>query len=302
LGRHVIRELLEHDYDVLSLDKVAPQSKVCPSWIADLTRASDIYQALKGCDGIVHLGAYQAPNLAPDTEIFANNVTATYNVLKAATDLGVKKIVISSSIAAFGFIYAYRPWPPDYLPLDEDHPGKPQDPYGLSKVVGERIADSFAATHQVTISSLRFPGINFDITYTDFRERHRDPEARRWGLWSYIDARDTASACRLALEATFQGHEVFLAAAPTSAMNLDTNELIRKYLPEVKKVKEGRKGNWSCVDSAKAEKMLGFRARHTWEKHLGKQTCSGRSSSDAPSPLSSPPTGGEGGVRGKRSE
>ena len=51
-------------------------------------------------------------------------------------------------------------------------------------------------------------------------------------------------------------------------MNLDTNDLIRKYLPEVKKIKEGLKGNWSCMASAKAEKVLGFHARHTWEKYL----------------------------------
>lgn len=50
--------------------------------------------------------------------------------------------MIASSTAAFGFIYAKNLWAPDYLPLDESHPSKPQDSYGLSKVVGEQIADS----------------------------------------------------------------------------------------------------------------------------------------------------------------
>lgn len=66
--------------------------------------------------------------------------------------------MIASSTAAFGFIYAKNLWAPDYLPLDESHPSKPQDSYGLSKVVGEQIADSIATAHEVmTISSLRFP-------------------------------------------------------------------------------------------------------------------------------------------------
>src|SRR5687768_8874219 len=97
LGQHVIEELLSHDYQVLSLDLVRPAVKLCPSWIADLRSSGDLYQALTDAYAVVHLGAYQAPGLAPDAEVFSNNVTATYNVLKAAGDLGVKKTVMASS-------------------------------------------------------------------------------------------------------------------------------------------------------------------------------------------------------------
>lgn len=268
LGQHVIRELLSHDKEVLSLDRAVPQTKICPSWIADLTRAGDIYEGLKGADGIIHLGAYQAPNLAPDSETFSNNVTATYNVFKAVCDLGVPKVVVASSTAAFGFLYAPCFWPPDYLPLDENHPCKPQDPYGLSKVVGEKIADSFATTHQIKIASLRFPGVNFDLSYESFAERWQDPVFRLGRFWSYIDARDAATACRLALEANFIGHEIFVVAAPTSTMDRPTDDLIREHLPGVRKNKEGLKGNWSGVDSSKAEKILGFKAQHVWKNYI----------------------------------
>jgi len=268
LGGHVIRDLLEHGHEALSLDRVAPQTKLCPSWLADLTTYGDIYQALKGAQGIIHLGAYQAPNLAPDSETFSNNVTATYNVIKVASELGVKKVIVASSTAAFGFLYAHKPFLPDYLPLDETHPCRPQDPYGLSKLVGEKIADSFASTHEIAIASLRFPGVNFDLSYQSFAEKWQDPSFRLGRFWSYIDARDSAAACRLALEASFKGHEIFLVAAPTSTMNVPTYDLIRQYLPGVKKVKEGLQGNWSGVDSTKAQKTLGFEARHAWENYL----------------------------------
>ena len=183
LGQFVIRELLAHRYEVLSLDRVPPREKLCPAWIADLRHAGDLFEAAKGAYGIIHLGAYQAPNLAPDAEIFNNNVTSTYNLLRAAADSGVKKVVIASSTAAFGFIYAKNLWAPDYLPLDESHPSKPQDSYGLSKVVGEQIADSIVAVHKgITISSLRFPGVNFDLSYAGFRDRWLNPPTREWFL------------------------------------------------------------------------------------------------------------------------
>jgi nucleoside-diphosphate-sugar epimerase len=269
LGQHAIRELLSHDYEVLSLDRVPPVQKLCPTWVADLCRSGDLYEALKNAYGIVHLGAYQAPWLVPDSTTFSNNVTATYNVLKAATDLGVNKVVIASSTAAFGFIYALKPFLPDYLPIDEKHPSKPQDSYGLSKVVGEQIADSFAAVNrQMTISSLRFPGVNFDLSYELIRERWKDPKGRASGFWAYVDARDAAAGCRLALEAEFTGHQVIIVAAPRSSMKEPTKELIEQHLSPVVKMKPGLTGNWSGVDPSKAQKVLGFTAMHLWENYL----------------------------------
>src|ERR671930_629849 len=106
LGQFAIRELLSHNYEVLSLDKTPAREKLCPSWIADLRQSGDLYEALREAFGVVHLGAYQAPNLASDSETFSNNVSSTYNVLRAAAAMEVKKVVLASSTAAFGFIYA----------------------------------------------------------------------------------------------------------------------------------------------------------------------------------------------------
>jgi nucleoside-diphosphate-sugar epimerase len=269
LGQFVIRELIAHGYRVLSLDKVVPREKLCPSWIADLREAGHLFEALRDALGIIHLGAYQAPNLAPDSETFGNNVTSTYNVLRAAADLGVKKVVLASSTAAFGFIYAKNLWAPKYLPLDENHPSKPQDSYGLSKFVGEQIADSIATTNKdMTICSLRFPGVNFDLSYESFRERWRNPATRASGFWTYVDARDAAETCRLAFEANFHGHEVFIAAAPLNCMIQPTVDLVTNYLPAGAKIKSVAGTHWSCVDSSKAHRVLGFEPRHLWQNYL----------------------------------
>ena len=271
LGQQVIQELLGGNYEILSVDRVAPPTKLCPSRIVDLTRSSDVDDAMRDADGVIHLGAYKAPDIAPDGETFSNNVTATYNVLHAGVDLGIRRAVTASSTAAFGFLYARRPWLPDYLPLDEKYPCRPQDPYGLSKVVGEKIADSFANVSEMSIASLRFPGIHFDFTYRSFSERWQNPSEKIGRFWSYIDARDAAAACRLALETDIPGHEVFVVAAPTSTVSRPTDELMREYLPGVRKARADLTGNWSGADSTKAEKFLGFKAQHVWENYLKEQ-------------------------------
>ena len=269
LGQFVIRELLAHGYQVLSLDRVPPREKLCMSWLVDLRQSGDLFEALRDAYGIIHLGAYQAPNLAPDTETLSNNVSASNNVLRAAAGMGVKKVVMASSTAAFGFIYAHKLWAPEYLPLDEAHPSKPQDSYGLSKVLGEQIADSIVSVHkQMTVSSMRFPGVNFDLTYESFRDRWRSPQTRASGFWTYIDARDAATVCRLALEAKFTGHEVFIASAPLNCMIQPTKALVKEYLPAGAKLKKVAGTHWSCVDSAKARRMLGFKAQHVWQNYL----------------------------------
>jgi nucleoside-diphosphate-sugar epimerase len=269
LGQFVIRDLLANGYQVLSLDRVPPREKLCPSWLVDLRQAGDLFEALKDAYGIVHLGAYQAPNLASDAETISNNVSATYNVLRAAADSKVARVVIASSTAAFGFIYAKNLWAPEYLPLDESHPSKPQDSYGLSKVLGEQIADSMVSVYkEMTVSSLRFPGVNFDLSYESFRERWRNPPSRTSGFWTYIDARDAAMTCRLALEAKFQGHEVFIASAAKNCMIQPTLELVQKYLPKGAKIRKTSGTHWSCVDSAKARRMLCFNPQHLWQDYL----------------------------------
>ena len=267
LGQHAIGHLVEHGYEVLSLDIVPPPRKLCDSWLCDLRRAGDLYEAFRGVDAVIHLGAYQAPNLAPDCETFGNNVTATYNVLKAAVDLGVPRVVCASSIAAYGFLYAPKIWSPDYLPLDEAHPCRPRDPYALSKVFGEQLADSFTGCSGVTVVSLRFSGVNFDPTYGTLPERWADPGAKMGTFWSYVDARDAAVACRLAIKAPISGHEVFNIAAATSRYPQPTDELVRRYIPGTK-IKDGYSGHWGGLDVTKAETVLGFTAAHVWRDYL----------------------------------
>ena len=267
-GQHVARNLTAAGHDVCGVDRVTSPS-LRHSRVCDLSSTGDLVEAFDGAEAIVHLAAIPAPGLMPDNVTFNNNVCAAYNVLKVAADLKITKLVVASSIAAYGFLYARQMPEPTYLPLDEQHPCQPTDPYGLSKLVGETIADSFAAQTGASISSLRLPGINFDPEFRLIKERFGNPRYRLPGFWTYIDARDAAEACRLCLERAPPGHTIFNIAAPTSNMREPTDELLQQYLPAVKKSQSRLAGNWSGMDSSKAEHMLGFRARHVWERYIG---------------------------------
>ena len=267
LGSMTVEAMLAAGYEVLNLDAMRPREKLCESWTADLTRSGDLFEAFDGADSLIHLAAYQAPTEAADSVIFGNNVTASYNVLRAAAQTGIRRVVMASSVAAYGFIYAPRIWDPETLPLDEDYPCRPMDSYSLSKVFGEQLADSFVATSGMSVASLRIAGVNFDLSYASFPERWTDPARLLGGLWSYVDARDAAEACRLAAEAKIVGHRVYNIAAATSRDPTPTEELVRKFFPGTR-IRDGMAGCWGGLDVARARDELGFATEHHWQDYL----------------------------------
>jgi nucleoside-diphosphate-sugar epimerase len=172
---------------------------------------------------------------------------------------------MGSSLTIYGFYYPSRFSVPESLPVDEEYPLRPQDPYSISKLVMERVCDAFARKSEMQIASLRFAGICTDLTHGLLLERRKNP--LRWAgpLWTYIDVRDAAVACRQAIEACFSGHEAFNICASDTFMKAPTAELARKYLPGSKLPVSGSDGNWSGYDPGKARKMLGFTARYLFE-------------------------------------
>jgi nucleoside-diphosphate-sugar epimerase len=268
LGTAVAAELVAHGNAVLSLDRHPHPDGIKPSWTVDLRDPGALYEACMGADAMVHLAAHPAPGLTTECATFNDNTAMTYNALKAARDCRLSSVVIASSIAAYGFIYSDPARVPDFLPLTEDHPCRPTDPYGLSKVAGEAVADSFCLAGIPSISSFRMPGVNYDPTFKRIADFMKTPELRKFGFWTYIDARDAARACRLALERALPGHRVYNVAAPTSNMREPTPELIARFLPTVRDIRRSDAGNWSCMDSGRIAAELDFVAEHTWEKHL----------------------------------
>ena len=72
--------------------------------------------------------------------------------------------------------------------------------YALSKVASETIAGHLAEWSGIPYIGLRFSNIMAPGDYQEFPSFWPDPHARKWNLWGYIDQRDVAASCRLALE------------------------------------------------------------------------------------------------------
>lgn len=83
---------------------------------------------------------------------------SAYHVLEAAADLGLESVVLPSSINVMGAVFQEAPTDVRYLPVDEDHPLTPRDPYALGKQTTEAIGDGFGRRPAgPTISSVRYP-------------------------------------------------------------------------------------------------------------------------------------------------
>lgn len=278
IGRHLAVELDAHGHAAVCIDRAPAPSPAGRFVSADLNHIGQLESAFRGADAVVHLAripfpyasdgydaatrTWRKPDYAGDAERFNLNLAMTYNVLAAARAAAVRKIVIGSSFAVYGLYYPSRPLVPEYLPIDESHPRAPDDPYGLTKLLGEQLAASFASSDGIQIASLRFPGVSRENA-DSIAARQNNPMARGiGGLWTYIDARDAARACRLALEADFGGHEAFNVCAPATFMKTPTDELLRHYLPNVPIMRKSSEDNWAGYDGSKAARVLGFKARH----------------------------------------
>ncbi|MDB5077507.1 MAG: nucleoside-diphosphate-sugar epimerase [Chloroflexi bacterium] len=279
-GRYVVQEFLAHGYQVVNLDLKPMLSPVARTLITDLTDAGQVFNALASYVGstaasslrpqpitaVVHLAAIPAVFLVPDNEVFRINTLSTYNVLDAASKLGIRKAIIASSETTYGLCFAYDDRDPVYFPLDEDYPVDPMDSYALSKVVNERTGRAFHLRDNMDIYAFRIGNVKEPDEYSDLIAGFADPSARKRIAWSYIDARDLAQACRLGVETDGLGYRVFNIANDEVSSDLPTHELLRRYYPDVPLSRElGERETLLCNRRAKEE--LGFRPTHTWMEH-----------------------------------
>lgn len=260
-GRATIRDLLAHGYDVHSVDLVPHGGLGCPEMRVDLTDLGQTLDALKGFEAVVHLAAIPGPGIAGDAVTFHTNTLSTYNIFSAAATLNLQRVVWASSETTLGLPFPVNP--PAYAPVDEAHPLAPHTSYALSKVVGEELARQFSRWSGIPIVGLRFSNIMEPGDYARFPSFQDDPEQRAWNLWGYVDARDAAQSCRLALEAKLSGAHAFIIAAADTVMDRPSADLLAERFPqtELRSLTSSR-GTLLSIDAAR--RMLGYEPVHSW--------------------------------------
>jgi nucleoside-diphosphate-sugar epimerase len=272
LGRACVADLVEHGWDVVNVDRVAPAQQVCPFIRIDLTDFGQTIEALSAIDdryrrvdAVVHLAALPAPGLAANAATFTNNLTSTYNVFAAARHAGITNIVWASSETVLGLPFST---PPPYIPVDEEYPARPESTYSLVKHLEEQMAFQLCRWDPaLKMIGLRFSNVMAPADYADFLGYDADPSLRSWNLWSYIDARDGAQAIRKALLHVATGCDIFVIAAADSVMSRASGDLAAEVFPGVP-VRKSLGEHETLMSIDKARRVLGYEPAFSWRDEV----------------------------------
>ncbi len=162
IGSHLTEELVKKGYEVKAFtyynsfgtwgwleslpDKVMKHIEI---FSGDIRDPNGVRTAVKGVDEVFHLAAliaipfsYHSPDSYVDT-----NIKGTLNVLQAVRDLGVARVLITSTSEVYGTA--------QYVPIDEKHPYQGQSPYSATKIGADRLAESFYRCFDTPVSIVR---------------------------------------------------------------------------------------------------------------------------------------------------
>ncbi|OZC03435.1 NAD-dependent 4,6-dehydratase LegB [Rubricoccus marinus] len=162
IGSHLVEALVERGYDVRPFvlynsfgswgwldDLDADVQAKLDVFAGDVRDPNGVRKAMEGCDVVLHLAAliaipysYHSPDTYVDT-----NVKGTLNVMQAARDLGVERVVHTSTSEVYGTA--------QFVPISEEHPLQGQSPYSASKIGADQIAYSFYASFDTPVTLLR---------------------------------------------------------------------------------------------------------------------------------------------------
>lgn len=280
LGRSVVAVLRERGDDVVEVDLAVPDDN--PEAIAtDLTdpAAASAVVAEARADAVIHLAAIAVPFSAPEQHILRTNATLAINVMQAAVDAGVRKIVTASSPTVFGY-GSPAGWTPERLPLDEQVEPRPWNAYALSKLVAERTMQMFAAQQgdAVRLAAFRpcyviapeeWGGEPTQQGHTVL-ERLDDPALSAPALFNYVDARDVGAFLQTLVGGLddIPNAQTFIVGAADALARRPLAELMPQYWPQTAAVAAELTGTSPAFSIEKARRMLGWEPEHDWRTEL----------------------------------
>ncbi|HLF19411.1 MAG TPA: NAD(P)-dependent oxidoreductase, partial [Bacteroidota bacterium] len=258
VGKYVVDDLSQgHTVEVLDLKN--PKGTYNMFHRANILSLSSLIKIVKDYDAVVHLAGIPHPLNEPPEKVFQVNTVGTFNVLEACALNNVPKVILMSSESTLGFSFSVTRMWPEYAPIDENHPLRPQVPYGLSKVSSELLCAAYTRTYGIQTICLRPPWIwapekkeieTYKQLIKDYRKWHKN-------LWAYVHVQDVVQAVRLAVEATHLSfHDSFYICADDNWTGRDSRELLKEFYPETTKVDPHFSGTSSLISNVKAKEVL----------------------------------------------
>ena len=260
VGRFLTELLTRKGHDFVPFDILRGQ---------DIRDIETLRSAAAGATHLVHLAALLGAPDQGDTEIFDINVLGTFNVLKAAREAGVMRMVLLSSVNVLGCFMGQSA--PDYLPIDDEHPQRSKTAYGTGKRLLETMGEVVAAATGATVVALRAPGVWPPEHYAKQRKwRTAEPtgEFQNWEYGAMIDVRDLADAILQSLEAPIEGFHAMLVVSDRLASDFPAEGSVQRLLPQV----PWKQQDWlhsdpfrGLVDCRRARELIGFNPVRNWE-------------------------------------
>ncbi len=280
IGRLLV-EALEGDHELVLMDSSEPQHATIfdpdapggrrsvpfvtnwPYHVVDISRQETLDTLLDGLDVVVHLAAVPTGRWVDAETIMRVNVTGTFNLFRSAQRSGVRRVVAASSINAFGSMgWRVRDNHPirTHLPLEEDDPRVPEDPYSLSKGMGEDIAATFERAFGMETVNLRFAEVWPEEKY-DSALRDGLPATTAWAddLFQWVHIRDVVAGLVAAVTSpSVIGLPIVLAAGDTRAPE-PSLDLVERFAPQLlTRLREPIPGRAPLLSIRRARTVLGF--------------------------------------------
>jgi UDP-glucose-4-epimerase GalE len=154
IGSHAARELKRAGHEVIIFDNLSTGYEFLAAGFelvkGDMLDAAALGRVLPRADAIMHFAAhaYVGESVTNPRKYFHNNVEGGLSLLNAALDAGVKKIIFSSTCAVYG--------EPEKVPIDENIPRQPVNPYGVTKLFFEQALEAYDRAYGFRYASLRY--------------------------------------------------------------------------------------------------------------------------------------------------
>ena len=281
VGRELVRQLAERGDKVHVFVRSGQPADMPGVWLnGDITREETIQAALGDYrfDTIYHVASLPGDTGNP-VQMVTVNVLGLTNTLVYARDTEVKRFVLSSSISAYEWYPATKFSPPDYVPVDEEHPTRPRDMYSSTKRAQEILAMTFYHQYGLPVTVLRLTAVvgpggrGGGRGWREFAEKLAKgksvqiPHFSLNELCHYVDLRDVARMHIVAGEHSNAVGEVFNCCGPGPTRGSEFIEIVKRIVPGIK-VDTGfpwsmAQGGEISFDMSKAKKLLGFEPQYT---------------------------------------
>jgi nucleoside-diphosphate-sugar epimerase len=267
LGTAVCKALAEGGLDLRPTDRVYSSDLPAPLKVADLLDSGAVYPLMEGCEAVVHLANHPRPlSHVPPQQLYSENVTMDMNVFQAAADLGVRRIVFSSSVQVVSgdreMDELEKPSCLAYLPMDGDLPTCARNTYALSKEAAEQQLRYFAALDaKASCTSARFPAL-----ISPWHMQWMRRAGRRPGPWhagnpdeggAYLTVDDAGALVLAVLLRQGPGYHQLLPAARDNFLGMDAREMVERFYKGVP-LRKPFTSERSVVDLSPITEQLGW--------------------------------------------